>query len=423
MIDPNTNNPVDKEEVLDELLDQLESDAKQRVLKLADKYCLMSFSCVRSLSNALIPLRFPPLTEFNCNKQGNTLDDRMTLTECRLRPFELLEMQEKSRFLQIPRRVYLDTYWESPVAVRMRGGGELQGIEGIMKLTSMGREEKVQQDLQRDLAAEFVSNPADDAREETRSAAASMIPPWKNTPEARAKEREEKRRELLHKAEREETKRQKREIKEAATERWKERLAIVEGHQLNVWKNREDGYPEQSWDLRRAVELSGMAISSYLHHSLLTDSFHVVPKRRKQPEFPPGSVAAAYAALKNSNALNVIRVKEKQKGGVEEEAKVKRPHHDLYIRFSIPLSSVHEALDPAGAAAKRAAKLKRELKKTNKPGLRSSPSVSRLPFNSSDPFNQGVGFGTSTLDGAGSATLVLRLPDERCKSVATVFIT
>lgn len=161
---------------------------------------------------------------------------------------------------------------------------------------------------------------------------------------------------------------------------------------------------------------------------LLTDKFnsifHLVPKRRKQPEFPPGSVAAAYAALKNSNALNVIRVKEKQKSGVEEGAKVKQPRHDLHIRFSIPLSSVYEALDPAGAAAKAAARLERELKKANKnSALRHSASFSKLSFHSSDPFNQGVGFGTGTLDGAGSATLVLRLPDERCTSTPTVFIT
>ena len=101
---------------------------------------------------------------------------------------------------------------------------------------------------------------------------------------------------------------------------------------------------------------------------------------------------------------------------MEEDAKEKQPHRDLHIRFSIPLSSVHEALDPAGAAAKAAARLKRDLKRASK-SLRHSASVSKLPFNSSDPYNQGVGFGTGTLDGAGSATLVLRLPDERCTSL------
>jgi hypothetical protein len=206
-----------------------------------------------------------PQTELTRHKQGNILDDRMTLTECRLRPFELLEMQEKSRFLQIPRRVYLDTYWESPVEVRTRGGGDLQGIDGFTKLVSIDRETKAQRDLQRDFVAEFVSNPADEARDESRRAAAPMALPWKNTPEALAREHEEKRRKLLQKAGREETKRQEREIKEAATERWKERLAIVEGYQLNVWKNRDDEYPEQNWDLRRVVEVSGMSASSHLH--------------------------------------------------------------------------------------------------------------------------------------------------------------
>jgi hypothetical protein len=36
-------------------------------------------------------------------------------------------------------------------------------------------------------------------------------------------------------------------------------------------------------------------------------------------------------------------------------------------------------------------------------------------LDSTDPYNQGIGFGTSTLEGAGTASLVLRLPDERSK--------
>lgn len=214
-----------------------------------------------------IPLFRPIIGAFYTEllPQGNILDDRMTLTECRLRPFELLEMQEKSRFLKIPRRAYLDTYWESPVAVRMRGGGELQGIEGINKLAKVGREEKKQQKLQRDLVAEFTSNPLDEAREESRSMVAPSILSRKDTAEARARDHEEKRRKLMQKYEQEEVKRQKREVKEAAMERWKERLAIVEGHQLNVWKNRDDDYPEQSWDLRRVVEVSGMPTYPSLH--------------------------------------------------------------------------------------------------------------------------------------------------------------
>jgi hypothetical protein len=203
----------------------------------------------------------------------------MTLTECRLRPFELLEMQEKSRFLQIPRRVYLDTYWESPVKVRMRGGGELQGIDGIKKLAKIDREEMAQQELQRDLVAEFVSNPADEAREDSKTIVTSTVLPWRDTPEVRAREHEEKRRKLLQKAEREDAKRQKREIKEAAMERWKQRLAIIEGHQLNLWKNRDDDYPEQSWDLRRVVEVSGVPtflsfLIPLLSYLSLTHFFH-----------------------------------------------------------------------------------------------------------------------------------------------------
>ena len=171
-------------------------------------------------------------------------------------------MQEKSRFLQIPRRLYLNTYWESPVKFRIRGGGELQGIEGVTKLAKMEREEMVQQDLQRDFAAEFVTNPANEAREDSKSAVTSVLP-WKDTPEARARAHEEKRRKVMQKVEREHAKKQKRETKEAAMERWKQRLAIVEGHQLNLWKNRGDDYPEQSWDLRRVVEVSGVPTSPY----------------------------------------------------------------------------------------------------------------------------------------------------------------
>ena len=178
-------------------------------------------------------------------------------------------MQEKARFLRIPRRLYLNTYWESPIKFRIRGGGELQGIEGIRRLAKIEREEMEQQELHHDLLA---SNPALEVRDDSRSAISavtSAVLPWKDTLDARAKEHEEKRRKLYQKAEREDAKRQKRETKEAAMERWKERLAIVEGHQLNLWKNRGDDYPEQSWDLRRVVEVSGVPTSStyaIIHH-------------------------------------------------------------------------------------------------------------------------------------------------------------
>jgi len=185
----------------------------------------------------------------------------MTLTEYRLRQFELLEVQEKSRFLHIPRRAYLDTYWESPIEVHTRDRNELQAIDGIKKFVRTERELKVQQELRRDFVTEFMSNPVDEAREEPRSAAALTVLPWKNTPEARAREHEKRRRKLLLKVEQEETKRQQREIEETAMEHWVERLAIIEGHQLNVWKNRDDDHPEQSWDLRRVVKVSGIPTS------------------------------------------------------------------------------------------------------------------------------------------------------------------
>lgn len=197
------------------------------------------------------------------------LDDSMTLTEYRLRPFELLEMQEKSRFLQIPRRVYLDMYWESPAEIHAHDKDELHGGDDVKKRVRIEREVKVQQELQRDFVAEFMSNPADEAREEPRSAAALMLLSWKNTPEARARENEKRRRKLLQRAEQEEKKRQQREIEDNTTERWAERLVIIEGHHLNVWKNRDDDFPEQSWDLRRVVEVSGIASPHSLHYSPL----------------------------------------------------------------------------------------------------------------------------------------------------------
>lgn len=130
----------------------------------------------------------------------------------------------------------------------------------------MKREEVVQKELQRGFVAGFMSNPVNEAHKGHRTTAASIIFPWKNTFEAHARGHEERRRKLLQKVEQEEMKRQKREIKEAATERWKGRLAIIEGHQLNVWKNRDDDYPEQSWDLRRAIEVSGIPTPSHLHY-------------------------------------------------------------------------------------------------------------------------------------------------------------
>ena len=103
---------------------------------------------------------------------------------------------------------------------------------------------------------------------------------------------------------------------------------------------------------------------------------------------------------------------------MEEEAKAKQPHYDLHIRFSTPLSPVNEARDSSGVATKVITKLKRWLKKEEKAsGVFGSASFAKLLSNSSDSFIQGVGVGNSVLEGAGTATLVLRLPDERCESL------
>ena len=67
---------------------------------------------------------------------------------------------------------------------------------------------------------------------------------------------EEKRRLLLEQARKEEERRRKRERKEQESEKWKVRKMIVEGHDLNIWRDpAHDTFPEQSWDLRRVIEV------------------------------------------------------------------------------------------------------------------------------------------------------------------------
>jgi hypothetical protein len=46
MINPPMNK-VNKEDLLDELLDRLEADAREHVYRLTDNYCLTRFLCVR----------------------------------------------------------------------------------------------------------------------------------------------------------------------------------------------------------------------------------------------------------------------------------------------------------------------------------------------------------------------------------------
>jgi hypothetical protein len=90
----------------------------------------------------------------------------------------------------------------------------------------------------------------------------------------------------------------------------------------------------------------------------------------------------------------------------------------LHLRFSIPLGSVYASLNPAAAAALHAERLKRMTK--SNPGsaylaesLASLGAASARRIDSTDPYNQGMGFGTGTLEGAGTASLVVRLPNEQ----------
>ena len=60
MSDPNTSD-LNKEDLLDELLDRLETDAKEAVYKMTEKYCLVRFLGVRTIFMFNTLSRFPSL--------------------------------------------------------------------------------------------------------------------------------------------------------------------------------------------------------------------------------------------------------------------------------------------------------------------------------------------------------------------------
>ena len=139
------------------------------------------------------------------------------------------------------------------------------------------------------------------------------------------------------------------------------------------------------------------------------------------------STQTAYATLAASSNLQSVSTRAPEK---TKPTKSKVPDQileqpTLHIRFSIPIGSVYASLNPAAAAALHAARLKRAAKLN--PGssylaesLASLGTASTRRIDSTDPYNQGWGFGTGTLEGAGTASLVLRLPNEKSEPILSL---
>lgn len=361
-----------REEAMERLYERIETSVRRKVHKAAKNYRLVSFS------------------------NGNVLDDNDPISAYRLKPFELLEIQSASHCIRLTRATYLEPYFETDTMVRVRGGAEKHGIEFIKRLRQLQREERARSEILRAMAAVGIDD-KDKAGE--WGTGLSAVTKQKNLEQRRE---EEKRRLLLEQARKQEERRRKRERKEQESEKWKVRKMIVEGHDLNIWRDPvHDTFPEQSWDLRRAIEVQ-------------------IP--RPPAEEPASSTQTAYAALAASSNLQSVSTRAPEKA---KPAKSKVPDQvleqpTLHIRFSIPIGSVYASLNPAAAAALHAARLKRAAKLN--PGssylaesLASLGTASTRRIDSTDPYNQGYGFGTSTLEGAGTASLVLRLPNEKAR--------
>lgn len=133
---------------------------------------------------------------------------------------------------------------------RVREGSEKHGVEWIRQLRQIQREERIKSEISKKMAALGMEENRPGSEWGTGLSAVS----GKTTLEQRKEE--EKKRILLEHAQKEAEKKAKRERKDAASEKWKFRKMIVEGHDLNIWKDPvHDTFPEQSWDLRRVVEV------------------------------------------------------------------------------------------------------------------------------------------------------------------------
>jgi hypothetical protein len=136
--------------------------------------------------------------------------------------------------------------------VRVRGGAEKHGVEFLKRLQQLQQEEKAM--IERAKAMSALGMDEDQNRPGNEwGTGLSAATKQRNLEE---KKEDERRRVLLEQARRDEEKKKKRERKEQESEKWKYRKMIVEGHDLNLWRDHlHDEFPEQSWDLRRVVEV------------------------------------------------------------------------------------------------------------------------------------------------------------------------
>ncbi len=171
--------------------------------------------------------------------------------------------------------------------VRVRGGAEKHGVEFLKRLRQIQQEEKAKNELAKAMAALGMEDDRNRPGSEWGTGL-SAVTKQRNLEEKRE---EEKRRILLEQARRESAKKTKRERREQESEKWKYRKMIVEGHDLNLWRDHiHDAFPEQSWDLRRVVEVQSKCSPPLpAHPRSNTDvpgQFHV-PKSLLQPPCQP----------------------------------------------------------------------------------------------------------------------------------------
>jgi hypothetical protein len=189
--------------------------------------------------------------------QGNVLDDKDPISTYGLKPYELLEIQPASQCIRLARPSYLEPYFETDMMFRVRQGSEKHGFEFLKQLRQIQKEERAKAELAKGMAAIGMDENRLGSEWGTGLSAASGA----KTLEERRED--EKRRILLEQARKEEEKKAKRERKDQEAEKWKIRKMIVEGHDLNIWKDpAHDTFPEQSWDLRRVVEVQSTSFAS-----------------------------------------------------------------------------------------------------------------------------------------------------------------
>lgn len=239
-----------REEAMDRLYEQMEITVKRKVLKAARNYVLVSFSNVRASTTVILSIGLNV-------SQGNILDDKDPISAYGLKPYELLEIQPASQCIRLARPSYLEPYFETDMMFRVREGSEKHGIEFLKQLRQMQKEEKVKAELAKGMAALRMDETRPGNGWGTGLSAASGA---KTLDERRE---DEKRRILLEQAKKEEEKKAKRERKDQEADKWKFRKMIVEGHDLNIWKDPvHDTFPEQSWDLRRVVEVQSTSFAA-----------------------------------------------------------------------------------------------------------------------------------------------------------------